>query len=101
MQMNISGHHIEVTEAMKNYVNSKFEKLERHADNITNVQVTFSVEKTRQKAEISIHMKGVQLHADATEEDLYAAIDAVTDKIDRQILKHKEKSVDRSHGVSH
>ena len=99
--MNISGLHIEVTDAMKNYVTQKFEKLERHSDNITNVQVTFSVEKTQKKAEIALNMKGTQLHADAQNDDMYAAIDAVTDKIDRQILKHKEKSVDRKHGATH
>lgn len=98
MQVNISGHHIEVTDSMRDYVNSRLEKLERHVDHITNVQVTLSVEKTRQKAEAQIHLKGTQIHADATHDDLYAAIDLMNDKLDRQLLKHKEKSVDRAHG---
>lgn len=101
MQINISGHHVEVTEALKGYVITKLEKLERHFDNITNVQVTLSVEKQRQKAEASVNIKGNQLFAESEEQDLYAAIDSMTDKLDRQILKHKEKSVNRKHGATH
>lgn len=98
MQVNISGHHVEVTEALQTYVSTKLEKLQRHFDQIGNVQVTLSVEKTRQKAEGSVNVKGAQLHADAEHDDLYAAIDLMNDKLDRQIIKHKEKSVARSHG---
>lgn len=100
MQVNISGQHVEVTEALHDYVASKLEKLERHYDQIGNVQVTLSIEKNRQKAEASLNIKGAQLHADAAHEDLYAAIDMITDKLDRQVLKHKEKTVDRMHGNS-
>ncbi len=99
MQVNISGHHIEVTDPLKEYVKSRLVKLERHVDSITNVQVTLSVEKMRQKAEAQIHMAGTQIHADATHDDLYAAIDLMNDKLDRQLLKHKEKHVARSHGT--
>ena len=98
MQVNISGHHVEVTEALQNYVSVKLDKLERHFDQIGNVQVTLSVEKERQKAEASINIKGAQLHADAVHDDLYAAIDLMNDKLDRQLIKHKEKSVARKHG---
>lgn len=98
MQVNISGHHVEVTEALQNYVSVKLDKLQRHFDQIGNVQVTLSIEKERQKAEASLNVKGAQLHADAVHEDLYAAIDLMNDKLDRQLLKHKEKSVDRKHG---
>lgn len=98
MQVNISGHHVEVTEALQNYVTVKLDKLERHFDQIGNVQVTLSIEKERQKAEASLNVKGAQLHADAVHEDLYAAIDLMNDKLDRQLIKHKEKSVDRKHG---
>ncbi|MHA7881070.1 MAG: ribosome hibernation-promoting factor, HPF/YfiA family [Saccharospirillum sp.] len=100
MQVNISGHHVEVTEALHDYVNEKLEKIERHFDQIGNVQVTLSVEKQRQRAEASVNIKGAQLHADAEHDDLYAAIDLMNDKLDRQILKHKEKTVDRMHGNS-
>lgn len=98
MQVNISGHHVEVTESLQNYVTTKLDKLERHFDQIGNVQVTLTVEKERQKAEASVNIKGGQLHADATHDDLYAAIDLMNDKLDRQLIKHKEKSVARKHG---
>lgn len=100
MQVNISGHHVEVTEALHEYVATKLDKLQRHFDQIGNVQVTLSVEKARQKAEASLNLKGKQLHADAVHDDLYAAIDMMNDKLDRQLLKHKEKKVDRMHGNS-
>lgn len=96
MQINISGHHIEVTEAMRAYVLDKFEKLERHFEHITSIHVILEVEKNRQTAEATIHIKGGELFADATSEDLYAAIDMLIDKLDRQILKHKEKNLDRA-----
>jgi putative sigma-54 modulation protein len=100
MQVNISGHHVEVTEALNDYVGQKLDRLERHFDQIGNVQITLSVEKQRQKAEASLNIKGAQLHADAEHNDLYAAIDVMADKLDRQLLKHKEKTVDRMHGNS-
>jgi len=93
MQINISGHHVEVTQALKDHVHSKIEKLERHFDNITNVQVTLTVEKTTQKAEATMHVSGAELHANADNDDMYAAIDGMVDKLDRQLLKHKEKMV--------
>jgi len=96
MQINISGHHIEITEAMRAYVLEKFEKLERHFEHITSIHVILEVEKNRQTAEATIHVKGGELFADATKEDLYAAIDMLIDKLDRQILKHKEKNLDRT-----
>lgn len=100
MQLNISGHHVELTESLKDYVSSKLEKLERHFDHISNVQVTLSVEKQRQKAEATLHISGADIHATAEQPDMYAAIDMLIDKLDRQILKHKEKQVDRSHGAA-
>ncbi|MEH6576364.1 MAG: ribosome-associated translation inhibitor RaiA [Amphritea sp.] len=91
MQINISGHHVELTDSMSDYVHTKFEKLERHFDNITNAQVTLSVEKTRQKAEADVHIAGGQLFATHEHDDMYAAIDGLIDKLDRQVIKHKEK----------
>jgi len=91
MQINITGHHVELTESMSEYVHTKFEKLERHFDNITNAQVTLSVEKTRQKAEADVHVAGGQLFAANEHDDMYAAIDGLIDKLDRQVIKHKEK----------
>ena len=98
MQLSISGHHIDVTEALRTYVEEKLKKLERHYDHITNAHVILSVEKVKQRAEATIHISGAELFADADSEDLYAAIDRLTDKLDRQILRHKEKTQDRYHG---
>ncbi len=95
MQITISGHHLEVTDSLKNYVTSKIERLDHHHDRITNTHVILTVEKLVQKAEATIHVSGKDLFADATHEDLYAAIDALADKLDRQLIKHKEKM--RSH----
>lgn len=95
MQIMISGHHLEVTDALKDYVNTKLERLSNHHDRITNTHVTLSVDKLIQKAEASVHVSGKDLFADATSEDLYAAIDLLADKLDRQLIKHKEKM--RSH----
>ena len=94
MQLNITGHHIEVTDSLKNYVEEKLERLEKHFDHVNNVHVILTVEKLRQKAEATVNVNGASLFADATEEDMYASIDAMTDKLDRQIKKHKEKLKD-------
>ena len=94
MQINLTGHHVDITDSMRDYVNSKLEKLERHFDNVTNVHVILTVEKLRNKAEATVHVGGGDLYADATEADMYAAIDALTDKLDRQVKKHKEKVKD-------
>jgi putative sigma-54 modulation protein len=100
MQINITGHHVDLTESLQSYVENKFERLERHFDNVTNVHVILSVEKLRQKAEATIHISGADLYADSEEEDMYTAIDLLADKLDRQIKKHKEKLTDhhRSEG---
>lgn len=95
MQITISGHHLEVTDAIKNYVESKLDRLSNHHDRITSTHVILTVEKLIQKAEATIHVSGKDLFADASSDDLYAAIDMLTDKLDRQLIKHKEKM--RSH----
>jgi ribosomal subunit interface protein len=92
MQITISGHHVEVTPALREYVLSKMERLQRHFDSITNTDVTLIVEKMVQKAEATIHVSGADLFATAESEDMYAAIDLLVDKLDRQLIKHKEKS---------
>jgi putative sigma-54 modulation protein len=94
MQISITGHHVDITAALHSYVNSKFERLARHFDQVTNVHVVLSVEKVRQKAEANLHVNGADLHAQAVEEDMYAAIDALVDKLDRQVKKQKEKTTD-------
>ena len=95
MQNTVSGHHVEVTDAMRDYVNTKVSKLQRHFDQITNTDVTLTVEKLVQKAEATVHVAGADLFAHAESEDMYAAIDGMTDKLDRQLIKHKEKHLGR------
>ncbi len=101
MQLDVTGHHVELTDPLRNYVSEKFERLERHFDHVTDVHVILSVEKLRHTAEATIHISGGKLFADSTNEDMYAAIDSLTDKLDRQIKKHKEKLTDhhRSEGA--
>ncbi|MDV2857981.1 MULTISPECIES: ribosome hibernation promoting factor [Oceanimonas] len=91
MQINLTGHHVEITDALRDYVNSKFTRLERHFDHITNVHVILNVEKMQQIAEAKLHVSGGELFANAQHENMYAAIDGLIDKLDRQIIKHKEK----------
>lgn len=100
MHIILSGHHVDITDALRQYVSSKMERLERHFDSVTDIHVVLSVEKLRQKAEATLHLSGNKLFADATDEDMYAAIDALVDKLDRQLKKHKEKVTDhhRSEG---
>ncbi|GLS25423.1 ribosome hibernation-promoting factor, HPF/YfiA family [Marinibactrum halimedae] len=95
MQINISGHHLELTPPIKDYVQSKLLKLSKHHDQITQTNVVLSVDKLRQIAEAQVHVSGRDIVANSESEDLYAAIDALADKLDRQLLKHKEKL--RSH----
>ena len=98
MQISLTGHHVDITEAMRNYVDSKIERLERHFDHVTNIHVILSVEKLRQKAEATMHVNGADIFADCVEEDMYAAIDKLVDKLDRQVKKHKEKQTNHRNG---
>ena len=91
MQINITGHHVDITEALRNYTSEKMAKLERHFDHVTDVHVILSVEKVNQKAEATVQVSGAKLFAEDHQEDMYAAIDGLIDKLDRQIKKHKEK----------
>ncbi len=91
MQVDISGHHVEITAPLKEYVTSKIERVKRHFDQLITVHVVLSVEKLRQKAEATILISGGNLVAVAEDEDMYAAIDAMIDKLDRQAIKFKEK----------
>ena len=98
MQINLTGHHIDITQALRDYVHEKLSRIERHCDQVTSAQVILSVEKLRQKAEATIHVAGNDLFADATHEDMYASIDALADKMDRQVKKHREKVTDKHRG---
>lgn len=91
MQINITGHHIDITDPLRDFVKEKMDKLTRHFDHVTNVHVILTVEKQDQKAEATVHVSGADLFAQHTSEDMYASIDALIDKLDRQVIKHKEK----------
>jgi len=91
MQININGHHIDLTDSMQDYVHSKFEKLERFFDQINNVQVILRVDKLKQVAEATLHVSQGEIHATAESEHMYAAIDILVDKLVRQLNRHKEK----------
>jgi putative sigma-54 modulation protein len=97
MNLNITGHHLEVTPAIRDYVTSKLERVIRHFDHVTGVHVILSVEKLRQKAEVTVHVRGKDIFVEAQDENLYASIDALADKLDRQVLKHKEKKAEHAH----
>lgn len=91
MQITVSGHHVEVTPALRDYVINKLSRLQNHFDHITNTAVTLTVEKLEQRAEATVHVAGANLFAECSSEDMYSAIDSLADKLDRQLIKHKEK----------
>jgi putative sigma-54 modulation protein len=95
MNLNLTGHHVEITAAMRDYVTSKMDKIKRHFDHVIDVSVILSVEKLKQKAEANVHVRGKDIFVETDSPDMYASIDSLVDKLDRQILKHKEKSADR------
>ena len=94
MHIDISGHHVDITPAMREYVETKMERIERHFDNVTNTHVVLEVEKLRHRAEATLHVAGSKLFAQSVEENMYAAIDSLVDKLDSQVRKHKEKMTD-------
>ncbi|MBK9493208.1 MAG: Ribosome hibernation promoting factor [Alphaproteobacteria bacterium ADurb.BinA280] len=98
MRFDISGHQVEVTSALRQYVESKLERPARHFDHLLTVHVILSVEKLDHKAEATINVSGRSFHAESVAESMYAAIDLLADKLDRQILKHKEKITDHHRG---
>lgn len=100
MHISISGHHVDVTPAIRDYISQKLERLTRHSDAITRIECVMEVEKERQKAEATVHIAGADLHASSESDDLYASIDGLVHKLDRQLLKHKEKNVARSQGAA-
>lgn len=98
MNLQITGHHIEVTQALRDYVESKLEPVTRHFDKVTGTTVVLSVEKLVQKAEVTLRVPGKDLHAEESGPDLYAAIDSLFDKLDRQVQKYKQKMQDHHRG---
>jgi len=94
MQINFTGHRLEITPALRDYTITRFDKLQRHFDQISSINVVFDVEKLRQIAEATLHVSKAELHASSEAEDMYSAIDALADKLDRQLIKYKEKRHD-------
>jgi putative sigma-54 modulation protein len=94
MQLNVTGHHVDVTTSMKGYVEKKLDRIVRHSDHIIDVHCILTVEKQRHKAEAKVLLNGAMVYADAVDMDMYAAIDALADKLDRRVKKHKEKLSD-------
>lgn len=98
MQIDITGHQLDVTASMRDYLNSKFERIKRHFDQVINVHAILSVEKLNHKAEATMNVNGKTLFAESTEEDLYAAIDLLIDKLDKQVRRHKDKITNKHRG---
>ncbi|MEM7279609.1 MAG: ribosome-associated translation inhibitor RaiA [Pseudomonadota bacterium] len=94
MQLSLTGHHVDVTDSLRKYVNSKLGKIERHFDHVTGVHCILTVEKLEHKAEATVSLSGGTVFADSTDENMYAAIDSLIDKLDRQVIKYKEKLCD-------
>jgi putative sigma-54 modulation protein len=97
MNLNVSGHHLEVTPAIRSYVNGKLERIRRHFDHVIDAHVILSVSKLRQKAEVTLRLRGKDIHCACEDADLYAAIDLLIDKLDRQVLRYKDRRNDKPH----
>ncbi len=93
MNLQLSGHHLEITAAMRDYITGKLTRITRHFDHVIDVNVILSVDKLEKKAEASVHLSGKNIFVESLDSDMYAAIDSLVDKLDRQILKHKEKNI--------
>ena len=91
MNLNLTGHQLPITPAIREYVAAKLERITHHFDNVIDVNVIMSVEKLRQKVEATVHVRGKDIFCESSADDMYAAIDGLVDKLDRQIVKHKEK----------
>ena len=98
MYLNITGHHVEVTPAIRDYVTGKLERITRHFDNVIDVNVILSVDKLKQKAEVTVHLAGKDVYVESVDEDLYAAVDGLVDKLERQVQKYKQKLQDHHRG---
>ena len=97
MNLNITGRHVEVTPAIRDYLSSKLDRVIRHFDNVTSVTVTLSVEKLKQKVDVTLHVRGKDIFVESDDTALYAAIDSMTDKLDRQVQKYKQKQSEHNH----
>ena len=97
MNLNVTGNHLDITPALRDYVVAKLDRVSRHFDHVIDVNVVLAVDKLNHKVEVNLHARGKDIHCEAIELDMYAAIDALVDKLDRQVLKHKEKRAEHRH----
>ena len=97
MNIYLTGHHVEITPAIRDYVSGKLQRITHHFDHVIDVNVVLTVEKLDHKVEASVHVRGKDIHCESADADMYAAIDGLIDKLDRTIIKHKEKSLDHRH----
>jgi len=100
MNLHLTGHHLEITPAIRDYVSSKLQRITHHFDHVIDVNVILSVEKLQRKVEASVHVRGKDIFCESASADMYAAIDGLVDKLDRTIIKHKEKSLEHRHDGS-
>lgn len=94
MNLNLTGHHIQITPAIREYVANKLQRITNHFDHVIDVNVIMSIEKLKQKVEATVHVRGKDIFCESTDADMYAAVDGLVDKLDRTIIKHKEKNLD-------
>ena len=97
MNLSISGHHVEVTPAIRGYMTSKLERIRRHFDQVIDVSAVLSIDNLVRKAEVTLHVRGKDIHVESVDGDMYAAIDTLIDKLDRQVIKYKDKRLDHHH----
>ncbi len=98
MQITVSGHQVEITEPLREYISEKIGRLQKHSDDVISIKVVLHVQKNLHKAEATIHAPGTTLHANAEGPDMYAAIDALAAKLDRQMLRHRGKAANHHRG---
>ena len=98
MNLHLTGHHLEITPAIRGYISSKLQRITHHFDHVIDVNVVLTVEKLQRRIEASVHVRGKEIFCESADADMYAAIDGLADKLDRTIIKHKEKSLMRRHG---
>ena len=97
MNLHLTGHHLEITPAIRDFVSSKLQRVTHHFDHVFDVNVVLTVEKLRHRIEASVHVRGKEIFCESADADMYAAIDGLVDRLDRTIIKHKEKSLMRRH----
>jgi putative sigma-54 modulation protein len=97
MNLSICGHHVDITPALRDYMTAKLERVSRHFDQVIDARAIMAVDKVGHKAEVNLHVSGKDIHAECVDADMYAAIDGLVDKLDRQVLKHKSRRTAHQH----